>query len=512
VSEEQQPEREWQRLDPRVMAIRPFGALKEILVPSLVALIGIGTQQPRWLLFAAPAIVVGALVMGWLPWLTTRFRVADGQLVLTTGLVNRKQLTAPLDRIRSVDLEASLLHRVFGLQKMRVGTGVDDTMIELNALGEEQASRLRGVLLSGPVEPPRAGDDVGAEDALADHPEVDHHGTEAHVAPVRPAHPSRTLAVFSPGWTRFAPFSLGRLAIAVGALGAGTQFLGDVRIDVSDGNQLWSRVVETSLVLIVVAAAVGGLVLWTVLSMLAYLVQWWDMRLTSEGGNLHLTRGLFTTASTTVEENRIRGVQLRETALLRAVDGGELHALVTGLEESVYAVLPQTPVAVSKHVATEVLGTGEPLRIRLEPHGRFAGRRCLVRNLAAVSPVLLAVIALVVAYSWPAWVPAPVAVVLIALGTALGRLEYAHLGHALTGDHLVVGSGTTARTRTVLETSGVIGWVLTQTLFQRRGDLATLVATTSAGTEKVTVRDVPVTAAIALARSTTPDVIDEFVA
>src|SRR3546814_5799422 len=88
--------------------------------------------------------------------------------------------------------------------------------------------------------------------------------------------------------------------------------------------------------------------------MVAYLIQWWDMRLFREDGNLRLTRGLFTTQSTTIEEVRVRGVRLRETALLRTVDGGELHALVTGLEDSVHAVLPQAPTPVVRAIATDI--------------------------------------------------------------------------------------------------------------------------------------------------------------
>ncbi len=81
-------------------------------------------------------------------------------------------------------------------------------------------------------------------------------------------------------------------------------------------------------------------------------------------------------------------------------------------------------------------------------------------------------------------------------GAAVAEASYRHLGHALAPDpaaptHLVVGHAQAARVRTVLETDGIIGWVVTESWFQRRLGLVDLVATTAAGAEKVVVHDVP---------------------
>ena len=76
--------------------------------------------------------------------------------------------------------------------------------------------------------------------------------------------------------------------------------------------------------------------------------------------------------------------------------------------------------------------------------------------------------------------------------------------------HLVSGSGALARRRTVLERDGVIGWVVRQTYFQRRAGLATLVATTAAGGERVEIVDVPYDAAVAVAAEVTPGAVGDF--
>jgi putative membrane protein len=66
--------------------------------------------------------------------------------------------------------------------------------------------------------------------------------------------------------------------------------------------------------------------------------------------------------------------------------------------------------------------------------------------------------------------------------------------------------------RTVLEHDGIIGWVVRQSWFQRRLALATLVATTAAGAERVIARDIPLVKAIQLADDSTPGVLTPWVA
>ena len=120
---------EWERLDPRMLLIGPLRAARQFAVPFLIALIGIRTSDGQWGARALPVLVLGALVAGALPWLTTYFRSTDTQLQVRRGVLRRTVVTAPLDRVRSVDLESSLLHRLLGLTTVTIGTGVDETRI-----------------------------------------------------------------------------------------------------------------------------------------------------------------------------------------------------------------------------------------------------------------------------------------------------------------------------------------------------------------------------------------------
>lgn len=500
---------EWQRLDARNLLLDPVKALGQFLVPALIAFVGLSTSRddgmPWW---AVPLVVLGAVVFGVLPWLTTSWRVTATQFQKRTGLLNKTTSTAPLDRVRSVDLEASLLHRVLGLSKVQIGTGVDDDRITLDAVSRERAAELRTHLLAR-----RQG---GVPTAAAAAPTVDG-PVDGPVAPAAPRDPEAELAAIDWSWLRFAPFSLTRLVLLAGFVGLLGQFGDDLPFldqeHLSDG---WQWVRSFAIWILVPFVLLGGLTTWVLLAVTGYVVQWWDMRLTRGQGSLHLTAGLFTTRSISVEETRVRGVEMREPLLLRAVGGGELSTLATGVgSEGVTRILPPCPRQVCVDVGDEVLARPGRLATPLTAHGSVARRRAHVRRvLGVVDLAVLAVLLVVLTdVSWLGWwLPLVIVVGGLPVGAVVAETSYRHLGHALAPhddepSHLVVGHPQVARVRTVLETDGIIGWVLTESWFQRRLGLADLVATTAAGAEKVVVHDVPRDRAIALADTATPGVL-----
>ncbi len=500
-------DQDWQRLDRRMLLIGPAKAVKELAIPLIIAAVGISSRDSASAWWLIPGIL-GLLVVGAIPWFTTSFRMTTSQFQLRKGLLNKEQLTAPLDRIRSVDLESSLLHRALGLAKVQIGTGVDDTRIELNALSQEQAESLRQVLLTRST--PTVQTDVHLDDIGEPHPEF--------VPSPAPSRPAVELAAIDWSWLRFAPFSLGRLVLLAGIFGVVSQF-GDnlpfLNLDAVGSG--WDRIATFALPLLVTVAFVSATIAWLVVSVGGYVVQWWNLRLLRDSGSLRLTAGLFTTRSTSIEEDRIRGVELTEPGLLRLVGGAELATLATGVGSGgSTTVLPPCPRDVATRVGELILDlrdpeSSQPLSVDLIQHGPAARRRC---HVAAQDWTLLWLfIAVPVAYfgtvlSW--WLAAVVALVVSGLCVLLGEAAYRHLGHARTPEHLVAGDGAFRRRRIVLETEGVIGWVIRQSWFQRRLGLATLIATTAAGSESVEIKDIPHAAAITFANEATPSVLTPF--
>ena len=156
----------WQRLSPRMLLIHPVHELLRelpLLIGGLV--LGSTTGNQSWTV----AVLALTAVVGVARWVTTSYRIdADpesGQVQLRAGLLHRKVLSVPRNRIRSVQTDARLLHRLFGLAVLRVSTGQETRgehgsgAFELDAVRVEQVPRLRAILLAEsprPIDAPTA--------------------------------------------------------------------------------------------------------------------------------------------------------------------------------------------------------------------------------------------------------------------------------------------------------------------------------------------------------------------
>lgn len=514
----------WLRLSPRKLLIDPLTMLRNLVVPLLAGGIGIAANKPWLLLVIAPVVLLGLGAAGALPYLTTHYRVTERQLQVRRGWINRSRSTVNLERVRSVDLNAQLTHRLMGLRVVSIGTGVDDEKITLDALDRADAEALRqGLLARRSVTPPAASTATSAELPGVDAPVVDGAGEFGRVAPApsTPPAPPQTLAVLDPRWVRFAPFNLARLVLIAAVVGGASQFFNDLPVlSQDDVDAAWRWVTGFAVVLVLLVLLAVLLVGWVLVSVTGYVTQWWNYRLTRADGSLRMEHGLFTTRSVSVEEKRVRGVRLDETVLMRWVRGADLSTLSTGMDSGTTQIVPPCPAPVARDLAGVVLGDDAPVTVPMTPHGWRAARRLVIDG-ASYSVGVGALVALL-------WGPFPgpvgrffdeqvpleigigLTVAVLVLGVLLAWPRYRHLGHARTAGHLVAGSGVLTRRRSVLEDDGVIGWVVTETFFQRRAGLCDLVATTAAGDEKVRLPEVPKQAALALMAASTPDALSPF--
>lgn len=124
---------------------------------------------------------------------------------------------------------------------------------------------------------------------------------------------------------------------------------------------------------------------------------------------------------------------------------------------------------------------------------------------------VIAALALVAAYA-VTWWSVLVALAALAVGAGLAHDRWRALGHALVDGHLVARSGSLDRRREALHTPSVIGWNLRASWFQRRAGLTDLVATTAGGRQRVRVLDLDEGAAVDLATTATPALLDPFLA
>lgn len=486
AAESEQP---WLRLDPRMLLVHPVQEILRLLpVLAVSVIVGSSSGNHGWGLAVAGLLVV----VGVLRWFTTTYRIGPAHVELRRGLLQRQVLSIPRSRIRSVDVDRRVMHRLLGLASVRIGTGQatsggrDRNRFELDGLAIGAVPALREALLSG-------------------HPVPDGRPDKAPAA----APTEIELARLQPSWVRYAPFSTTGL-VAVAAV-AGVVFQYGLGERLAESGTVQRGISWVTTAGPVIAVAVGAVALLAVASAAAcvrYLLLYGNLLVTDDGRTLRIGHGLLRVRHTTLDRARLRGAVLREPLALRIAGGARLDAIMTGVaaergESSL--LLPAAPAAEAHRVATAVVRDPALPTTPLRSHGAAARRRRYTR---AVMPVV-AVLAVAAAATTvtgrtvplPGWVGAGL---LLPVAAGLAWDRYRSLGHAVLPGWLITRSGSLDRQRVCLEADGIIGWTVRQTFFQRRAGVATVVAATPAGVGHYEILDVPVEQAWALVEAVTP--------
>ncbi|WP_327322864.1 PH domain-containing protein [Streptomyces sp. NBC_01210] len=493
------PQDGWQRLDRRTVLVTALVMAGVVAGAGLPIALGLAGAMPLWQAFGR--VLAGALLLvaagtgaDYVRWRRTRYRIGPERAELHTGLLLVKRRSLARERIRSVDLTANPLLRVLGLVKVRIGTGEHsaggESTLELDPVSRAAGECLRRELLARAAGPS---------------------GT----------HREGTLAARDPSWIRYAPVSfvaplLGGAAVG-GVMQVSEWFGAQGKVIDWVGDRFRDTPVVWMLVVLVVAAGAAGVVgalgLW--------IEMWWNYRLEREpGGTLRVRRGLFTARSISMEERRLRGVELVEPLGVRMFGAARVDAVATGLVKDdddkhadLKVLLPAAPRAMADEVSAQVLReTVAPTSAaRLTGHPRAARTRRLRWALAASLPPVLVLAVLgarvtpVLLYLAAACVAAAVPIAVI-----LALDAYRNLGHAISGAYLVARSGTVRRATVALQRSGVIGWTLKQSVFQRRAGVLTLTATTAAGAGAYSVYDAAEGEGLAFASEAVPGLLEPF--
>jgi len=476
------------------------------LAGALIVVIVVGRGDRNLWPYISLAVVIA---LGVIRWFTTSYRVTPTQVQVRRGLLRRSTLSVPRDRVRSVDLTSNLMHRILGLTRLTIGTGIYDRRkdegLRLDALTSGAAVRLRDELLHGRDRSVPGDQNVTVPNA------------PTGSSPAAPR-PPRLIARLDPAWIRYAPFTLsglvtigifaGFLANIVNQAHVNPAHVGAVRTATNDLGKL-PLVLAVIVVLVIVILAVA------VLSAAGYVLAFWNFELTRQGGTLHIARGLLTTRATTIETRRLRGAEISEPLLLRWVRGARATAITTGLrvgrgaERGGSVLLPAAPVVDVNRVATEVIGSPYPTATTLIKHGPRARRRRFNRALL-VTGLLTVVLAVLWRFAnWPVGFPIG-GIVLLVLAVPVAADRYRNLGHTLVDGFLVTRYGSLGRRRFMLQTTGIIGWNERMSFFQRRSGLVTLIATTAAGRQHYDVIDIAQRDAVALADAATPGLLTPF--
>jgi putative membrane protein len=138
-------ETDWSRLHPLSPVVRVGSAVAVLVLFSTQ----FDTGRRRGFPWESLVLLGLGVVAGVVSWLVTRWRVHDGDLQITTGLIRRQSIRVPLSRIQAIDVIAPVIARVLGLAEVRVvvaGRGTGRT--RLAYLGAAEAQQVRAMLLA----------------------------------------------------------------------------------------------------------------------------------------------------------------------------------------------------------------------------------------------------------------------------------------------------------------------------------------------------------------------------
>ncbi|WP_125958810.1 PH domain-containing protein [Sphingomonas koreensis] len=345
-----------------------------------------------WILLAASVLGAVMLAITWVGWRRFTYTVAEHELVIERGLLNRSRRSIPLARIQDVSIERKPLARLFGLAEVKVETGggeKDEAVLDSVSLAE--AERLRAALRGhhAPTVPLESGDiGVAAADAAA--------------LPVifRMSLPRvLLLGIFS--------FSLVWIAALFGMLQFFDQFI-DFGIDRARD---WAEVAKDEVQArfsIAAALAVAGvaLVLGVVSGVVRTTLRDYGFTLRAGGGRFRRTRGLLTRSEVVVAMRRIQLAMVQRGPLRGALGWNALSFQTLGGSNDPSGRQTMAPLAREHEVAWIVETAGLPHFERLPLRPVAAGHviRCVL-----------------MALPWP----------LLMLGAALAVTPFAWLGSLL---------------------------------------------------------------------------------
>lgn len=530
----------WQRLHFRMIWVDALQSLLSITPGALaIWVFGVEPELGNLWPFLAVAVfgVIGA-VSDALRWVFTRYRVSEKYVERRTGLFVRQYRTVRRDRIRSVDIDARLRHRLAGLRVVQIGAGqqsaAGESAFDLNAVRTADAETLQhtlmrrpsraagGALLDAPDAESSTGGDQHSSGAgehsatepgqLASLPGAAGGEDEPAIEEVQ----TQVLARLRPGWVVYNLFNVWALVLAIGLGWGGFWLAATFNIDAAafvlgllDWQGLsWGSRIAIGTAAVVVVGVIGMAV--------TFFTSHWNFELSrrrdGEQTTLSTRQGLFRTREVNRDQARMRGIQIAEPVLWRWLGVTDTTVITTGLDawasSDPTTILPRGPRVEAMRVAAEVLGTA-PLRTPLRPHPPAALRR----RIWWATVVTALVVGILTWLALTDVVPLDtiwIGIALWPLTLLAAFVAYRALGHAIYGDYVVLRSGLSSRATTALQRSAVSTIAVRESLLQRRLGLRSVSAMTAAGDGVYEAPDVPAEEAVALADRAAPGLLEPF--
>lgn len=400
------------RLHPAAVFFSFIKTVKELAFAIILGFISFKGESLFYFILAASIVLILILAFSVISWYRYTYRVEDDELRIEYGIFVRKKRYISKNRIQSIDLTASVVHRIFKLTRVNIETAGSGTGAEasLKAVKLVEGETLRKELKTA------KSNQVDKDEAI-NIPET-----------ARPTLKIPFKRLFIAGSTSG---SIGViLALAAFGFSELEQFIPDNFYD-----DTLERVIELSVIFIIGLVIILLLVLW-LLGIAGTMIKYGNFTITKNEQELFITRGLLEKKQLTIPLKRIQAVGIQESMIRQPLGYVTIFAEVAGGSldkgEDFSSVL--FPIMKADEV-DDFMEKFLPDYVRkdkeLTPLPRRARKFYLIRPLL---PFLLAVTGLAIFLPQFAWVAA----ILLIASLYLGFLRHRDGGFNREGKQLTV--------------------------------------------------------------------------
>lgn len=442
------------RLHPVSIIFEFLSFIKQVIFPLVLwFFVFMGKEEKSGTIWEyAPWIGIGLVILfttvfSIIKWAKYTYRVEDMELRIEYGLFVKKKRYIPFDRIQSLDFSEGIIHRPFGLVRVRVETaGGNDknAEAEMTAIDKAAAYNLKKVIAEA----------KNSEQMVMEETEIETKETILYKIT------QRQLIFFAT--------TSGRAGLVISAIVAFVaQF--DELIPFDKIFKEMEQIARAGYFIIGAIVFLTLLLAWVLSVIMAYL-KYNDFTLTRSEEDLVITRGLLEKRTTTIPIRRIQAIRIIESPLRQPFGYASVvleYAGGASAEEKTEGLI--MPVIKKKAIAAHLKNTLKDYSFHVDfnPAPRRAKRRFYFVNLiqAAVVSVGLTI------WLWPY---GALSIILLPLAWILGIFRYRSAGWSIKGNQLVFRYRVIEQQTVFIQKNRMQSMDVTVNWFQNRADLATI--------------------------------------
>jgi putative membrane protein len=380
------------------------------------------------------------------------YELTEDTLDIASGVVSRRNREIPVRRVQNVDISRNVVHRLLGIAQIDLETaGGSSTEGSLKYVSFEEAKRLQseiGRLKRG---------DTSTDETTAEAP------AERELFAITP----KELVLLGVVGIDLRLLSFVTVLLPVVAPSLTGQF-GDPLVGLAVTAPL------AAVAIVAVTAAISGALAVT---------NYYGFRLSRVTDELHYERGLLQRFSGTIPLEKVQTLSISENVIARRLGYASLAVETAGYSPNDAGSQSAVPLADRRRVFDLAQSVEDFEDVAFERPPKRARQRYVVRYGIVAAVVVAAAFAVDrftgLTFAWYA------TAVLVAAAPVAAHLKWRNLGYDLQSEYIVLREGFWTRTISVVPYYRVQTVVDSQTIFQRRRRLATLVVDT-AGTSGLT--------------------------